>query len=88
MEGDAREGPQGTRLDYREFLRACSGMDDAPMDEKIALLFQVYDVDRSGTLSLGEMTQIFVKGEPSSAQQRIIERTERMWARAECGDEA
>ena len=26
------------------------------------------------------MTQIFVKGEPSSAQQRIIERTERMWA--------
>ena len=53
-------------------------MDDAPTEEKLSLLF-AYDVDRSGTLSLGEMTQIFVKGEPSSAQQRIIERT-RMWA--------
>ena len=75
-----KEPPEPTRLDYREFLRACSGMDDAPTEEKLSLLFAIYDVDRSGTLSLGEMTQIFVKGEPSSAQQRIIERTERMWA--------
>ena len=73
VHGEGREPTASTTA----VLRACSGMDDAPT-EKLAI-FAIYDVDRS-TLSLGEMTQIFVKGEPSSAQQRIIERTERMWA--------
>ena len=33
-----KEPPEPTRLDYREFLRACSGMDDAPINRRVSEL--------------------------------------------------
>ena len=46
--GFAEEG----KLDYRDFMRALVCGSGAPIDEKLALLFRVYDVDRSESLSL------------------------------------
>ena len=49
---------------------------------------QVYDTNISGTLSLSELTQIFSRSQPAHMQQRVVERTEAMWAeiRARCAE--
>ena len=56
----------GQRLDYREFLRSficvCG---KSPIEGRLSLLFDVYDVDGSGALSLLELTSILAPVEQS-----------------------
>lgn len=49
----------GRKADYRDFLRSfITILPNAPVDEKLELLFNVYDSDKSGSLSLLELTSI------------------------------
>lgn len=52
------------RLDYRTFLSALLTASAEVLESKISLLFELYDLDRSGTLSLTELTQIFMHASP------------------------
>lgn len=55
------------RLDFRDFMRACICMNaKAPIEERLDLLFDVYDVDGSGTLSLLELTSIIAPVQQSA----------------------
>ena len=48
-------------VEYRELVRAFASVSGAPVEEKIDLLFTIYDGEGDGTLSLSELTQIIAK---------------------------
>ena len=63
----------GAKFDYREFVRALLSIADAPVEEKLDTVLDLYDVDGGGTTSLTELTLIVCKcrqGVPGSQHVR------------------
>ena len=48
-------------VEYRELLRAFACVDAAPIEEKIDLLFSIYDTEGAATLTLPELTEVIAK---------------------------
>lgn len=48
----------GAKIDYRELLRAFITATSDPIEERLSLLFDVYDLDGQGFLSLAELIQM------------------------------
>lgn len=61
------EEHNGERVDFRDFMRALVRASTARATEKLALLFRVYDIDRSGSLSLPELT-LMIRGSSRTAR--------------------
>ena len=46
---------QPSRIDFRQFLRTLATMSKEPVEDRLSLLFEVWDADESGTLSYPEL---------------------------------
>jgi len=66
-------------IDYRDFCFSLLTATDEPLSAKVTLLFQLYDVDQSGTLALNELTSIFTRNLPPSDTDRISHEIEVTW---------
>lgn len=66
-------------LDCRDFILTLAQASPEPIEAKVSLVFRLYDVDHSNTISLHELTQIFVRGQPTTTQQKTVGRIERLW---------
>ena len=47
------------KIDYNEFILASHSIANSSARQKLSWIFQMFDVDRSGTIELGEVVQIF-----------------------------
>ena len=47
------------KIDYNEFILASHSIATSPASQKLCWIFQMFDVDRSGTIELGEVVQLF-----------------------------
>ena len=47
------------KIDYNEFILARHSIANSSARQKLSWIFQMFDVDRSGTIELGEVVQIF-----------------------------
>jgi serine/threonine protein kinase/Ca2+-binding EF-hand superfamily protein len=52
-------GSGGSRLNLREFIAGCIVLGRGSEDDRLRYLFQMYDIDRSGSLSLAELERMF-----------------------------
>jgi serine/threonine protein kinase/Ca2+-binding EF-hand superfamily protein len=52
-------GSGGSRLNLREFIAGCIVLGRGSEDDRLRYLFQMYDIDRSGSLSLTELERMF-----------------------------
>jgi len=59
------------KVDYRCFLRDFCVLDDAPIEQKLSLLFDVFDLDRSGSISIAELKQITASARPGGLQSAL-----------------
>ena len=67
------------KIDYRSFLRVLASMNEEPVEDKLILLFEVWDIDQSGTLTHGELAPIVVHGLPVAEMERAMERFNKAW---------
>ena len=50
---------KNNKIDYNEFILASHSIATSSARQKLRWIFQMFDVDRSGTIELGEVVQIF-----------------------------
>jgi hypothetical protein len=67
------------RIDFRLFLRMLCSVNQEPLEEKLALLFEVWDVDQGGSLSYSELQPIIVDGVRTHELQMVNDHFNRVW---------
>lgn len=67
------------KIDYRQFIRILSSVSEEPVESKLGLLFEVWDVDQSGTLSYGELSPIILLGIPAGEMEALMDNFNRAW---------
>ena len=70
---------ESERIDYRVFLRVLASVNDEPVEDRLSMLFEVWDIDRSLTLSYSELGQIMVHGISTEQMEAVTERFNRVW---------
>ena len=68
------------KIDYRAFVRILASVNDASCEDKIALLFDVWDIDLSGKLSHDELCPIVLAGLPTNEMEAIMTQFNKVWA--------
>ena len=66
-------------LDYRSFLRFLACATDEPIQHRLDLLFDVYDINSSGLLSLAELTQIVTDGRSPAESAVLASTLDELW---------
>lgn len=69
-----------TRIDYRQFVRILTSVNEESVEEKLALLFEVWDIDQSGTLSYSELSPVVLLGAPSGDMEALMDKFNKVWA--------
>jgi hypothetical protein len=67
------------RIDYRVFLTILCSVSKTPIEERLGLLFDIWDIDRSDSLSHSELAQVILTGVPTSEMEAVTERFNRVW---------
>jgi hypothetical protein len=67
------------RIDYRAFLGILCSVNQEPAGERLELLFDVWDMDLSNSLSYAELAAIVLNGVPAHEKERATERFNRIW---------
>jgi len=67
------------KIDYRQFVRVLASINEEPCEEKVALLFEMCDVDHSGTVSYRELTPIVIAGVPTNEAEAVLEAFSSVW---------
>ncbi len=73
-------GEEPDKIDYREFMRTLCSVNEEPVEDRLHLLFDVWDVDNSGSLSYSELGQIMVNGVPTNELDKVTETFNRVWS--------
>lgn len=67
------------RLDYRNFLRVIATVNEEPIEDKIALLFDVWDVDASKTLTHNELAPNVFADLATNEMASMAEQFSKVW---------
>ena len=67
------------KIDYRMFLRILCSVNEAPVQDKIALLFDIWDVDASGTLTHLELGPVLIAGTPTHQAAFVSALFDKVW---------
>ena len=71
---------QPEKIDFREFMRTLCSVNEEPIEDRLRLLFDVWDVDHSGSLSYSELGIIIVTGVDSGDLDTVTEAFNRVWS--------
>jgi Ca2+-binding EF-hand superfamily protein len=75
-----REGERALgHIDFRHFIRALATMNAEPIEERVELLFEVWDADGSGTLSHQELSEHVVHDLPVHRRQGAMAAFNAIW---------
>jgi hypothetical protein len=67
------------KIDYRHFVRVLASVTDEPTEDKVALLFELWDIDRSGTLSYSELSPIVTASIQTHEMEEVLEDFNLIW---------
>ena len=68
------------RINYREFIRILCSVNDEPIEERVGMLFEVWDVDHNGSLTHSELVQDIAVGMTSHEIEKFMHQFNRVWA--------
>lgn len=68
------------RINYRDFMRVLISVNTEPMEDRLGLLFEIWDLDQSLSLSYSEMSGIMCSGVPAIELEQVTEQFNRVWA--------
>ena len=71
---------QPEKIDFREYMRTLCSVNEEPIEDRLRLLFDVWDVDHSGSLSYSELGIIIVTGVDSGDLDTVTEAFNRVWS--------
>lgn len=72
--------PNNDKINYRDFMKELVSVNEEPLEDRISLLFDVWDVDASGSLSYSELGQIMVTGVASNEIDEMTEHFNHVWS--------
>lgn len=68
------------RINYRDFMGVLCSVNEEPIEDRLGLLFDVWDVDRSNSLSYSELGSIMVQGVQSNELAQVTETFNKVWS--------
>lgn len=69
----------GSKIDFRAFIGVLCSMNDEPVEQKLDLLFDVWDVDEGGTLTHGELAPIIQGMVPEAQLEMMTDLFNKAW---------
>ena len=70
---------QADRINYRDFMRVLVSVNEEPVEARLGLLFEIWDMDQSRSLSYSELSGIMLSGIPAHELEAVTEQFNKVW---------
>ena len=72
---------QADRINYRDFMRVLVSVNEEPVEARLGLLFDIWDMDQSRSLSYSELSGIMLSGIPTHEVEAVTEQFNQVWSK-------